>query len=115
MKKKLNMAPIEKDPILDDFFLSMKTKDLNRAVPEFPSRKKRKSRKLLIVSVGIAASFLLWVLIYTGSRYTGKLQNDQIIFMLNEDTHLGTTYFQIKESSSIDTWEPATQSLLDEL
>ncbi len=109
------MEPMDKDPVLIDFFASMKSKDLKIKVPEFPQQKRKVARKIWMASLGIAASMLLGILIITGRAEEKKLLNDQITITLFEDAQQGTTYFKVTETSSINTWEPATQSLLDEL
>lgn len=109
------MEPIDRDTQIAKFFSSMRSQDLKRKAPEFPRKKKIKIKKFWMASLGVAASLLLGVLLLIEKDPTEILLKDQIIFTLHEDTLNGTTYFEVTEASSMDTWEPATQSLLDEL
>ncbi len=108
------METIDKDPVLAEFFSSMGAQDLRLKVPAFPEPKKKKSPILWIVSLGIAASLLLGVLFVSENRPGEKLIKDQVMFTLYKDALKDVTYFEVIEASSMDTWEPATQSLLDE-
>lgn len=107
------METIDKDPVLSEFFSAMRTQDLEIELPPFPVPKKKKPRMLWIVSIGVAATLLLGVLFVWQKNPGEKLMKDQVIFTLYNDPLKEVTWFEIEEASSIDTWEPATQFLLD--
>ncbi len=109
------METTDTDPALAEFFSSMREHDLSIKAPGFPQHKKRIVKLFLMASIGIAASLLIGALLLTKRTPTETLLKDQVIFTLYEDALRGTTYFEVIEASSMDTWEPATQSLLDEL
>jgi hypothetical protein len=107
------MEPIDQDSVLVEFFSSMKAEDLRRATPGFPQHKNKKSRMLWVISAGIAACLILGTFLLTEKSQDEKRLHDQIVFTLYMDVRQGDTYFEVTEESSMDTWEPATQFLLD--
>lgn len=109
------MEPNDQDPVLTEFFSSMRAEDMGRATPGFPRQKKRKIRVFWVISAGIAACLLLGTILMTERGQSEILLKDQVVFTLYKDALQGDTYFEVTEESSMDTWEPATQFLLDKL
>ncbi len=108
------METFDNDHMLEAFFSSMKEEDKYRMQPAFPEQYRNVVRPLWIAAAGIAASLIIGFVLVSDGRQDGKLLTDQIVFTLYEDDTHGTSFFGIKKESSMDTWEPATHSLLDE-
>lgn len=100
------------EKLLSDFFLEMKAKDDQSQVPSIPQRPKRIHWQWW--GSGIAAAVLL-VLIFSQRQDVQQLLiKDQMTLSIYQNAEQGEFILEIEESATLDTWEPLTQSLLED-
>jgi hypothetical protein len=105
------METSDKDPELIDFFAELSSKDAKVKLPDLPKTQTKMFNWLL--PMGVAASVLLGVFFFNHQNQEDTLLKDQVVITMYGEGNEGDIQFEIKEVSSIDTWEPATQSLLE--
>jgi len=105
---------MENDQEIKQFFKEWKAKDENLHIPEFEGFPKPKSNSTpLWVSIGIAASLLLFAPLIWPEQDLIEAPSEVVIISLEENEN-HEQQFSIQQSTYLDTWESPTSSLLTE-
>lgn len=105
---------MEKDQDLQRFFDELKVKDRELEIPEFEGLPKPKSNMTpLWLTVGIAASLLLFAPLIWPEEEIIEAPTDVLIITLEEDENQ-EQQFTIQQTTYLDTWESPTSFLLTE-
>lgn len=107
----MKMPDKEIDWELQEFFAEMKGKDAQIPIPVLP--KFRRSKNWLWIPVGIAASVLMGIFYFSPNDSEYHLEKDIIIISLIQDKN-NELQFSIESTTSMDSWEASTSSLLTE-
>lgn len=97
------------DQGLQNFFNELRAKDSVRVAPQFP--KIRKSKSLMLIPVGIAASLALLAWFFSGDKAIQTLDHDVIIITLEEGQNK-ELQFKIESTTELESWDSPTSSLL---
>lgn len=96
---------------LQEFFAEMKQQDSRTQIPPLP--KFRRSKNWLWIPFGIAASVLMGIFYFSPNQSDYKLEEDIIIISLKQDMN-NELQFSIESTTSMDSWEAPSSSLLTE-
>jgi hypothetical protein len=107
----MKMPDKKTDLELQGFFAEMKKQDAQSQIPPLP--KFRKTKNWLWVPVGIAASLIMGIWYFTPIDSDYKLEEDIIIISLIQDKN-NELQFSIESTTSMDSWEASSSSLLTE-
>lgn len=103
---------MENDQEIKKFFKEWKAKDESLHIPEFEGLPKPKSNSTpLWITIGIAASLLLFAPLIWPEEENIEVPSDVLIITLEENEN-HEQQFTIQQTTYLDTWESPTSSLL---
>ena len=107
----------EEDHDIKSFFAEMRKKDKQLAIPEFEEMlpKKKPSIVRYIIPVGIAASLIVGVGIWTTTQKTNTQEETVVITIESEEMNEETsTESLLTDTMSVFSWESETDALIND-